>query len=330
MKGIINIIAILILIILFIIISQTISIVSYIVGKNDTGMDITKNIIAIISSYIYVYGIRSNILYKGNYNATNKIDIIIGNHISSLDPLLYVSIIRLFDSRTYNFVLKKSIMFIPGVGLVCSLGKDIKLNRNFEQDIDNLTKSINNIKEGVIIIFPEGTRFTPDKLLESKKYSQDNNLTTFNNLLYPKMKGLYIIADILNKNNKLGNIIDFTIQIENFKNERIHINDILKKNLGNTYCIINSYTISDYILNNYDNFKFWFISHIWIKKDLLLNNIQNNDFKTLVPNMKGYDYFMLILIITSYLYLSFHSMKLFAPLLLIYSYYVSYSIYKKI
>ncbi len=325
-----KIICIVVLIILLIIVSQTITLFSHLLGKQSEGTNISKDIIASVLPYFYSYGLKSKILYKGDYNITDKVDIIIGNHISTLDFIVYLSIIRLFDHRPFYFVLKKSIIFVPGAGLILALGKDIKLNRKFEDDEDNLNKSISKIKEGVLILLPEGTRFTPEKFKESQKYSKENNLQIFNNTLFPKMKGLFTISNILKKYNRLGNIIDFTIQIENFKNVKIYTKDLLKKKLGNTYCIINTYDVPEILLDNYDDFKKWFLSDIWEKKDLLLENIQNNNYDELIPNMKGYQYFILIICITLYLYLGFHSYGLFIPISMIYSYYLIYSINKKI
>ncbi len=327
-----KIVCIVVLIILSIIVSQTITLFSYIVGYQIEGCSISKDIIASILPYLYSYGLKSKILYKGEYNATDKVDIIIGNHISTIDFIIYLSIIRLFDNRPFYFVFKKSIVLIPGVGLILGLSNDIKLNRKFEDDIDNLNNTINKIKEGVIIFFPEGTRFTEDKFKESQEYSKQNNLPIFNNILFPKMKGLFTILNVLNTNNKLGNIIDFTVQIQNFKNVKIYTNDLFKKQLGNTFCIINTYNIPQISLNNYDNFKKWFLSNIWEKKDLLLENIQNNkyhNYQELIPNMKGYQYYILIIIVTLYFYLGLHSNSLFIPLSMAFSYYLIYKIYNK-
>ena len=55
-------------------------------------------------------------------------------------------------------------------------------------------------------------------------------------ILFPKMKGLWIICDILKKNNRLGNIIDFTITVEKKYKKFSILNEI-----GDTQVIINSY-----------------------------------------------------------------------------------------
>jgi 1-acyl-sn-glycerol-3-phosphate acyltransferase len=314
-------------------IANTITLGSYIFGKETDGANVSKDMILSIIPYIYTYGFNSKILYEGNYNKTDKVDIVISNHINCIDFGIYLSLVRLFDHRPVYFVFKKTIILIPGGGLILGGGKDIKMNRKLEDDIENITKAINDIKEGIIVIMPEGTRFTPEKLKLAQEYSKENNLQIFNNILYPKMKGLFIISNILKNNNRLGNIIDFTIEIKNFPKQKIHLKNLLMKNLGDSYSIINTYNIPDNVLNNYDIFKDWFITNIWIKKDLLLDNIQNinkHTYKEFVPSMKGYEYFILIICVTLFLYLSLHTAGLFIPVSFIISYYIMYKVFTKL
>ncbi len=58
-----KIVCIVVLIILSIIVSQTITLFSYIVGYQIEGCSISKDIIASILPYLYSYGLKSKILY---------------------------------------------------------------------------------------------------------------------------------------------------------------------------------------------------------------------------------------------------------------------------
>jgi hypothetical protein len=328
-----KIVAVIVLFVLVISVSNTITLGSYLFGKETDGANISKDIILNSLPYLYKYGFDSNILYEGNYTKSDKVDIIISNHINSIDFIIYLSLIRLFDYRPIYFVLKKTIIFIPGGGFILGTGYDIKMNRKLEEDVDNITESINKIKDGIIIIMPEGTRYTPTKFEAAQSYSKDNNLPIFNNTLFPKMKGLFIIANILKKNGRLGNIIDFTIEVENFKKQTVLLNKLLTKKIGNSYGIINTYEIPDNILDDYDFFKNWFLSNIWIKKDLLLDNIQNIDshnYKELIPEMKGYEYFILIICTTLFMYLTFHTAGLYIPFSFMFLYYKMFNVYRKL
>ena len=327
-----KIVSFIVLFILVISISQTITLGSYLFGNKEEGANIAKDIIISFLPYLYTYGFDSKILYQGNYNLTNnKVDIIISNHINTIDFTIYLSLIRLFDHRPIYFLFKKTILFIPGSGFILGSGNDIKMNRKLEDDIDNINVSISKIKEGIIILMPEGTRYTDDKFKAAQKYSKNNNLPIFNNTLFPKMKGLFVISNILKKNDRLGNIIDFTIEIEKFKKKKTYMDIMMTKKLGKTFCIINSYNIPEIVLNNYNNYKEWFLSTVWIKKDKALDIIQTIDnYKEFVPKMKGYEYFILIICITLFFYLAFHTNGLFIPLSLLLTYIMMYSTFRKL
>lgn len=328
-----KIVAFIVLFILIVSISQTIGLGSYLFGKKEDGANIAKDIIISFLPYLYTYGFDSKIYHDGNYKQSDKVDIVISNHINTIDFAIYLSLIRLFDSRPIYYLFKKSIVFIPGSGFILGLGRDIKMNRKMEDDIDNINESISKIKEGIIILMPEGTRFTPEKFADAQKYSKDNNLPVFNNTLFPKMKGIFTISNILKKNNRLGNIIDFTIQVENFKNTKTYMDKIMTKKFGDTFGIINCYNIPEKMLNNYDIFKNWFLEKIWTTKDKILDNICNRtlyNYKELVPNMKGYEYFILIICVTLFFYLALHTNGLYIPVSLLVSYSMMYLLYRKL
>ncbi len=317
--------------ILLLCVSQTLTLWSYLFGKNKEIVALCKDFTFDYAFHIYKYIFDSNIYHKGDYKKSDKVDIIISNHINSYDFLIHISIIKLFDSRPIYFIFKKDIVFIPGFGFWFGSGNDIKMNRKLEYDIENLTEKVNNIKEGVIFIAPEGTRFTPDKFNAAQKYSKDNNLPVFNNTLFPKMKGLFNILNLLKKNNRLGNIIDLTIEVEKLKKQKIHTLECTSRDFGDSYCIINSYKVPELYLENYNNFKIWFLDSIWVSKDKLLDNIQDkqiNIYNKYLIHHKGSSYYIYIICIIIMFYLIYHTKGLYVPLSLIVSYFLMYRVYK--
>jgi hypothetical protein len=293
---------------------------------------ITKNVGYNILPMIYQYGFNSMIYYNGLYKKTNNIDIIISNHLNGIDFMINVSILRQFDDRDIYFIIKKQLVFAPATGFVL-LGSDIILNRKIEDDTEILIKSIRNIKSGIIILFPEGTRYTHKKHEESKKYSIDNNLTIYNNMLYPKMKGLWTICNVLTKENRMGNIIDITTQIEKLKNKDGNIKNILTQNFGNTNSIINSYTVPSNKIKEYGDFKQWFLK-IWDKKesilDIILTKNDNFIYKKVKSNIKTSDYILLVLVVTLFIYMCINTNGMFLLFSLIISYIITFIKYKKI
>jgi 1-acyl-sn-glycerol-3-phosphate acyltransferase len=315
---------------LFMSLGNTIVLGSFIMGKHQPIVNMSKNIIYSLLPLIYCYCFQSKIYYKGEYTNTNKVDIMISNHVSTIDFCAFFSILRMYDDRNFYLIMKRDVIFVPSIGFTIAISDDIKLNRNIEEDKETIIKSINKIDNGVIIIMPEGTRFTPEKHLLAKQYSIDNNLPIFNNLLFPKMKGLWMISDILRKNNKLGRIIDISIVIENFYLKKAHVTDMLKKPLGRTFVDTRCYDIP--YIDNYEMFKKWFLTE-WGKKDIIVGEmlkIAPSNYIEYKPSIKSYDYMIIIIMITMLIYLTMHSNNLFLPLSFVFTYIVTCYYYYKI
>ncbi len=309
--------------------TQTLLLGSMLIGKNKECTAMIKNIIISIMPLIYTKCFDSPIHYNAQYNPSDKVDILISNHTNAMDFAVYLSLIRLFDNRDVYFVLKRDVIFVPGGGFTLCVGPDIKLNRKLEDDQENITNSIKKIKTGIVIIMPEGTRYTPEKHKLAQEYSKENNYPVFKNALFPKMKGLYLISKILNENNKLGRIIDFSTIIENFHLKTAKMTDLLTKPLGNTYSVIRTYDIPAKYLDDYDKFKKWFLK-IWKKKDTILDNIQKYKYNILKAELKSYDYMIIMIMITLFIYLTMHSNGLFLPLSFVTSYIITAIYYFKI
>jgi hypothetical protein len=64
-------------------------------------------------------------------------------------------------------------------------------------------------------------------------------------------------------------------------------------------------------------FKKWFLK-LWQKKDNILDNIKNYDYEILKPQIKSYEYMIIIIMIILFTYLTMHSF--FLPLSFIASY----------
>lgn len=310
-------------------ITQTLLLGSILIGMNKECGNIIKNVIFSLMPLIYTYCFKSPIHYNAKYNPSDKVDILISNHTTTIDFAIYVSILREFDSRDIYFVLKRDIIFIPGGGFTFCVGQDIKLNRKLEDDQSNIINSVKNIKNGIIIIMPEGTRFTPEKQKLAQEYSKENNYPVFKNTLFPKMKGLYLISKILNENNKLGRIIDFSTMVENFHLKTARMKDLLTKQLGNTYSVVRTYDIPIKYLDDYDKFKKWFLK-IWQKKDNILDNINKYKYDIVNPQIKSYNYMIVFVMITLFIYLTTHTNGLYLPLSFVVSYIITVIYYFKI
>jgi 1-acyl-sn-glycerol-3-phosphate acyltransferase len=297
-NGVLKIISMFIFIIIIFIYSFILILPSCLIGKYNLGNKLACELIQPHLDFLYNYGFNSTIKYSGNIKFTNKVDIVVCNHVNTFDFAIYISLLKKFSNKEIYFICRNNLKYIPVFGFYLNFNNFIKINKNIELDRELLINSINKIDSGIIVIMPEGTRFTEANYKLSQDYSHKNNLHVFKNLLYPKMNGIHIICDILNKNNKLGNIIDFTIKVDNMFLKKCYIEDIIMNDLGNSSVIINNYKMKH--IENYDLFKKFFIKK-WIIKDNILNDTNNFSlnfkFDTLKPSIPYYKLFLIVNII---------------------------------
>ena len=243
--------------------------------------NIIKQSFQILTSYMIEYGYKPKIFYNENIIPTKgKVDIVIANHHNIIDGFLILHILKSMGITKWVCVGKKEIMYAPGIGLNFLADDHIKLSRKWEDDKLTLEEQLNNINEGLIIIFPEGTRFKMDKWEEGQKYSKDNNYPIYDNLLVPRSKGLITMLNHLKKKNKFGKMIDLSIIYEKFyKNESTNMK-LLGEDLGNIYLISRELDVNNVDINSDSNFKTWLLD-IWKEKDLLFNFYKEVDYKEL-------------------------------------------------
>tara|TARA_Y100000590_G_scaffold171157_1_gene195784 strand:- start:6488 stop:7357 length:870 start_codon:yes stop_codon:yes gene_type:complete len=226
--------------------------------------------------------LQSNIFYSGNISFSDKVDIVTMNHFNRLDFMITNSLIKKYTDKNVYLIIQKGIGKIPIIS--CCTLNNIMVDRNIESDKDNIANFIKKINDGIIVILPEGTRMNKQNFKKSEEFSKTNNLKVYNNLLYPKMKGLDVIINSLNNQNKLGNLIDITIKVDGLKKFETGFLSYLK-NIKNTYCYINTYKVNNNVFNNYELFKKWYLM-IWDKKEHYLDNYYDYKYKKFNYNLK--------------------------------------------
>jgi 1-acyl-sn-glycerol-3-phosphate acyltransferase len=254
-----------------------------------------------IAKYIYISGFNSNIYISGNAINSNKVDILIGNHFNYLDFLIACGVFSTISDDCI-FVYANYVDNVPLLGRLFKNSNNISIKKKIESDKKNIQYNLKNINNTSICLYPEGTRLSSKNIFKSQKYSKENNLHTYNNILYPKMKGLYTIIEELHKQDKLGNIIDGTIKVEGLNIDDKNIGDFLKNNLKNTYVNIKTYKARYF--DDYDKFKRWFIQ-IWDKKEDYLNDYNDfnkYDYKKVDGNIKISNIILTNLVIFIFLY----------------------------
>jgi hypothetical protein len=209
----------------------------------------------------------------------NKNYIITQNHLTELDSFVFFNMI---NSISDNFNLKTSIvlrsktkMLVPSYGFLSLFGNDLYLERNFEKDINILSK---NTGADVLYMFPEGTCYTQENKEKSNEYVYNNNLFRYKYVLYPRTKGLY---NIIKSNEQMKYIYDLTVVFDTIKKEDfgkrfIVMNYFEKYFVPKRFFIeIKRYNIREENLKNEEDVSN-FLKKTYLKKDKFINNFDPN------------------------------------------------------
>ena len=246
---------------------------SYLIGKKDTSINYIKKILQSMVSFMLCHIFKTNIYYSNliTLSEDNKIDIIISNHMATFDFIVVLSILNQMGIHHYNMVTRRGMVYYPFFGSIIDAGRDIKLNRKWMEDERPLQRSVSKLKSGVIVMFPEGTRFTLEKQIKADQFCTERGIPLYQNTLCPRTKGMWKIISELRKQNKLGKLYDLSLTCPKFKKQPIYIDKIMKYGMGDIFVMINQIQLpSDEIIFNMDKFKYWFY-YVWHEKDKRMN-----------------------------------------------------------
>lgn len=303
-------IGLLLIIIIFIIFGQMISTPLYF-NKN-----LSNKIIKKMLFDFNTFSFNNIIKHKFNINidSTNilnnmknkkNVDVLMANHYSTIDFILIFYLLNCVQRRDIIIFMKKELYFYPVVNIMIDQPSYIKLSRNWEDDKSVIENAINKITNGIIIIFPEGTRLTKPSYEKSKKYCKENSLVLNKKLLIPRVKGIFNIINILKNNKKMGNLYDLTSIIpeivENFEKTEFDLIKLFSTNIDESYHYIRKLNIPDYYFD-YDIFKNW-LYHQWNTKDFIIGNYKNYKYKQLKGKYENKNITTSLVLILIYSYL---------------------------
>ncbi|KAK8977682.1 hypothetical protein V6N11_013465 [Hibiscus sabdariffa] len=142
--------------------------------------------------------------------------IIMPNHVSDSDTLVtWVLAQRVGCLRSALTIVKKTTQYLPVFGLTTWFYEFIFVDRNWAKDESKLRSSFEALKDFPMpfwmIIFVEGTRLTPDKLLEAQAFASSKGYPIPKNVLIPKTKG--IVTTVQSLRSFVPAIYDVTIAI---------------------------------------------------------------------------------------------------------------------
>lgn len=207
--------------------------------------------------------------------------ILISNHISWLDTLVLAAVFA--DQRPVpKFFLKHSLLFVPFVGLAC-WGLDMPFLRRYSRAYlikhpDKRFTDIETSREAckkfsgvptMMVIFPEGTRFTPEK--------RDLSNSPYKHLMQTKPTTIAIAIESLG--NQFNKILDVTLSYP--ENQNTPFRDFLEGRLKKVCISIDEIEITDDLRGSYladkqfkRRFTLW-LKKLWQEKDERISKMKN-------------------------------------------------------
>lgn len=111
---------------------------------------------------------------------------------------------------------KKSLQYIPTIGWAWKFAEIIFLERNWKKDEEiirtQITELANYPTSIWVLLYPEGTRFTEQKLEASQKFAQEKGLPVLKYHLTPRTKGF--VSSIPHMRGKIPAIYDVQVHFK--------------------------------------------------------------------------------------------------------------------
>jgi len=188
----------------------------------------------------YAWGGFNNIKFTGDSIPPYESAYVVSNHRTYADWLIIFTLAarkgRLGSSR---FFAKDLVKWIPGMGWGLVINGSVFLNRDWMRDQNRISQTFETIRTRNLpvwlIAFPEGTRFSQAKMLQSQEYAKKEGLTPLQHVLIPRTKGFRATVQGL-RDGCVDAVYDITIGYSNLQqppsmlqmcaglnNETIHI-----------------------------------------------------------------------------------------------------------
>ncbi|XP_021896673.1 probable 1-acyl-sn-glycerol-3-phosphate acyltransferase 5 isoform X1 [Carica papaya] len=161
---------------------------------------------------------NTKVVFSGENVPARERVLLIANHRTEVDWMYFWDLALRKECLGYiKYVLKSSLMKLPIFGWGFYILEFISVERKWEFDEPNLRQMLSTFKDPRdplwLALFPEGTDFTNQKCIRSKKYAAERGLPILNNVLLPKTKGFHACLEELR--GSLDAVYDVTIGYKN-------------------------------------------------------------------------------------------------------------------
>jgi len=157
---------------------------------------------------------RTRLIITGTDVPSDENAIVIVNHQQMPDITTLMALARskrrLGDLK---FFVKKALQWVPGIGWGMQFLSCPFVARDWTADRDRIARTFRTLtREHTpiwLVSFVEGTRVTPEKIVQSQAFARERGLAVFEHVLVPRTKGF--IASVQGLGRHVGAVYDVTI-----------------------------------------------------------------------------------------------------------------------
>eukprot|EP00012_Vannella_robusta_P001024 CAMPEP_0206183086 /NCGR_PEP_ID=MMETSP0166-20121206/435_1 /ASSEMBLY_ACC=CAM_ASM_000260 /TAXON_ID=95228 /ORGANISM="Vannella robusta, Strain DIVA3 518/3/11/1/6" /LENGTH=273 /DNA_ID=CAMNT_0053597887 /DNA_START=177 /DNA_END=998 /DNA_ORIENTATION=- len=247
-----------------------------------SSVDAITELFFIYQAFMGEYYVKCNMEFYGDEIPMRESAFVISNHQWILDWVLMFSIgVRKGMAGACKFFAKKSILYIPGVGLGLWIMHGVFLSRNWTKDQASIEKAFERQRKLKghplwMTTYPESTRLSPEKRAMSHEFARNHGLPLWQHVLVPRTKGF--VAQVQGLREIVPALYDLTIAYGGRNHEPPTPLDMGCGNYGNPilfYC--KRYPMED-LPTDEEGLKNWLFDRWQEKEELLTYFHEHNKF----------------------------------------------------
>eukprot|EP01121_Diplochlamys_sp_Union-15-3_P017830 TRINITY_DN6360_c0_g3_i1.p1 TRINITY_DN6360_c0_g3~~TRINITY_DN6360_c0_g3_i1.p1 ORF type:complete len:329 (-),score=35.01 TRINITY_DN6360_c0_g3_i1:58-1044(-) len=144
--------------------------------------------------YSIEYFTGNKLVLTGDKLPHDENAIVLSNHLFWTDwTIIFCLAARRGIVGSVKIIVKNIIKYIPGIGTgILALGS-VFISRSWEKDQEEMRKAFSHLISDEmpfwLLLFPEGTRLTPQNVISGQEFARKKGYPILKNLSFPKVKG---------------------------------------------------------------------------------------------------------------------------------------------
>lgn len=209
-----------------------------------------------------------NVVISGDKLFPRENIILISNHQGMSDiPVLFKLAKEMKQIDHMKWFIKDIIKYVPGIGWGMLFLDGLFLKRNWDKDRQKIEGTFKKFfKDNIpiwLILFPEGTRFRPEKLKLMERVAKSKNLPPLNHVLLPRAKGF--TASVQGLRGHCKAVLDATIIYEGTAPT---ITDLVLGKVSKVHLHVKRFELDD-LTDDKDELNHWITQRFYIKDEMI-------------------------------------------------------------